>query len=506
MKLTAMAGLGAATLLCARGALADLSPGLLPPQPEDAPLAGFHDGFFLRDQDDNFRLYPRGRINIDMYGFAGPGVSQVKAADGSTALAPRLFFRRVRLELAGDFFHQLASFWIATDFGGQPLSNSNGKTEQTFSKAGQAPTSSTAHFAPIQSASTAAALADVWLNIQPSRALGFMIGQYQAPFSMENRTSESYITFMERNVAIRGFAFPSGKETGVTAWGEVGDGGVFNYEVGVFGGDGQNRPQVDSRFDFMGRVFVKPLAGAKGGALQKLQIGASAHHGDRDPTAVGYDYPQVTSQQGWVLWDSTYKNTAGRTVHILPSGAQNEVGGELRIPIQRFDLRGEAYYLANGTREAIEGYQLTNTERYGTIRGVAWYGQLSFWPWGTPFVQGDPGYTRPRHVDLNSPEEYPQGIEVAGLVAGVNAHYDGASRQGARDASTPNSAITLYQVGGGVNYWATRFFRVALNYFAYVTPSSGDTKQNQAVVPGNIAAAQGAHVLHEISGRFGVQF
>ena len=43
---------------------------------------------------------------------------------------------------------------------------------------------------------------------------------------------------MERKVAIRGFVMTSNKEIGLTLWGEVAD-RVFNYEIGVFAGDGQ---------------------------------------------------------------------------------------------------------------------------------------------------------------------------------------------------------------------------------------------------------------------------
>src|SRR5262249_46340672 len=155
-------------------------------------------------------------------------------------------------------------------------------------------------------------------------------------------------------------------------------GGAFNYELGLFGGDGQNRPQVDRRFDGMGRVFVRPFAGS--GRLEKAQIGVSARHGDRDPKLVGYDYPQITTGQGFVLWDPTYKDSVGRTVHILPSAGQNAIGGELRLPIEYAEIRGEAYYVANHTREALDGYSLTNTERLGQVKGVGWYVQLACWP------------------------------------------------------------------------------------------------------------------------------
>jgi hypothetical protein len=465
-----------------------------PPPHQHKPLAGFRDGFFVRDPDDVFRLYFRGRLNLDGYGFLGPGVSSVSAPDGGTALVPRIFARRLRLELGGDLFHQIVSFYASVDFGGMPLTNANGKVQQ-----------SAARYAPVQAVSASAAPADVWIDVRAHDAFHVMVGQYQAPFSLENRTSEGLTPFLERNLAIRGFVFPTGKEAGITAWGSLG-GGVFDYEVGVFGGDGQNRAQVDARFDGVGRVFARPFLHG-GGALAKAQLGLSARFGLRDPKAVGYDYPQLTTGQGFILWDPTRKDADGRLLHVIPSGAQRALGGELRLPISRFELRAEGYCVANDTREAVDGAQLTSTERLGAVHGVGWYAQLSAWPWGDPFVYGDPGFTRPRHPDIDGPpERIKMGLEMLALVAGVNAHYDGASRGGPPDAKSPPAAITAYQIGVGANYWASRFFRVSFNYFLYATPGSG-TAENLAVVPGNLGKnpTPGAHVLHELGGRIAVQ-
>jgi hypothetical protein len=491
-----------ALLLCPSLAAAE-EPVTTPPAAK--PLAGFHDGFFVRDRQDIFRLYFRGRFNLDAYGFAGPGVAALSAPDGGTALVPRVFARRLRLELGGDFFGRAVSFYASVDFGGMPLANANGKTEQSAAKAGDDPTAATARYAPIQSVSASAAPADVWMNLRGGDALNLMIGQYQAPFSLENRTSEGFTPFMERNLAIRAFVFPTGKETGVTAWGTLGA-GVFDYEVGVFGGDGLNRPQVDRRFDFVGRAFTRPLKRGHG-LFAGAQLGVSARYGMRDPSAVGYDYPQMTTAQGFVLWDASYKDSAARTMHILPSGPQRALGGELRLPVGRFDLRTEAYYVANGTREAVDGLQLTTTERLGLMRGVGWYVQLSAWPLGDAFVYGDPGFTRPRHPAIDGPPEpIRKGLEVLAMVSGVNAHYAGASRGGAADAKTPDGDITIYQYAFGANYWLTRFFRATIDYSVYHTPGSGSA-DNLAGVPGNLGKTPvpGAHVLHEMGARVGIQ-
>ncbi len=412
--------------------------------------------------------------------------------------------RRLRLELAGNLIQERINFFGSADFGGQPITNANGKVESSAAKAGQAPSATTPKFAAVQTTTAAAAPQDVWINLHGFDWLNLMIGQYQTPFSMENRTSEGLTPWMERNVAIRGFVVPGLKETGITAWGAL-PRDVFVYEVGVFGGDGQNRPQVDNQVDWIGRVYTRPFAPG-GGLLEKAQIGVSARHGDRDPTKVGYDYPTITTGQGFTLWDPTYTDSQGRLIHVIPSGAQNQIGGELRIPIAYADVRGEAYWVDNHTREAVDGFQLTNTERIGRVHGVGWYVQLSCWPLGDPWVGGEPGITRPRHLNIDAPFQIKKGLEVLAIAAGIDARYDGASRGGVADKNTPSGDVTIYEYGFGASYWLTRFFRAQINYIVYHTPGSG-TSENQAVVPGNAGKTPkaGPDVLHELGARLAVQ-
>src|SRR3954470_711670 len=56
------------------------------------PLAGYRGGlFYLRDSNDDYRLYLQCRAHLDFYSYAGPGVSD-------TTLKPTLFLRRARPE------------------------------------------------------------------------------------------------------------------------------------------------------------------------------------------------------------------------------------------------------------------------------------------------------------------------------------------------------------------------------------------------------------------------
>jgi phosphate-selective porin len=483
------------------------------------PLAGWHGNFFLRDQNDYFRLYPKGRLHVDFNSFFGPGVNGengVAAADDGNNLKNRLVLRRLRLEFAGEIMKRIQ--WnISAEFGGQPLSNANGKTQTSASSAGKDPGADSARWAAVQGATAVASIENAYINYSVCPCLNFQLGQYNSPISMENRTSSNITSWMERSLPIRSFVVPSNKELGLMVWGELGEKNLI-YEVGVFAGDGLNRAQVDNAVDVMGRVAARPFA-KKGGKslIDKAQIGISARHGERDQAFVGYSYPSITTGQGVSLWTPRYNDAQGRRTHVIPSGSQNFIGGELRLPISKFELRGEGYYVANNTREALEGYQVTNTERFGRITGVGWYVQLSAWPIGDAFANGDPGIHRPTSMDLSKdPGKPKKGLEVVAIVGGVNADYNGASRGGsAYDEKTPGapgvtSNVTVMQYGLGANYWYSKSFRASVNYILYQTPGSGADKENLASVPGNSSKVaetrDTAHTLHELGTRFAIMF
>jgi hypothetical protein len=297
----------------------------------------------------------------------------------------------------------------------------------------------------------------------------------------------------------------------VSIWGELGE-RMSNYELGVFGGGGQNEPSLDGHVDGIGRIFIRPLVGQGLGEFGKeAQIGASGRYGSRDPHYVASDYPAIRTGQGFALWSPLYVDSRGALVHVIPSGQQEAIGGELRLRAGRFALQSEAYFMDNLTREALDGTQVTNTERQGRMKGVGWYAQLSAWPFGHPFLYGQPGLYRPVTKDLARPESRPRrGLEVLAILAGINANYSGATRNGSTpDPNTPNADITIYQVGVGIQYWHSKHVRLGLNYMFYDTPNSAPTgtsgEKNQAVVPDNLQGG-GGHVLHELGARFQVSF
>lgn len=508
------------------------------------PLAGWHNGLiYMRDPNDNFRLYVQGRAQVDAYAYAGPGVDKVSPS----GLKPTIFLKRIRPEITGEILHDFV-YMIAGDFGQSAVDNPKGTNETSAAGPGVAPTAGTARYASAETVRFQAMPTDVYVGY---RGLGGLLnvqaGQFDAPFTMENRTSDKYFPYIERSLTVRSVGIPSNKEIGLMLWGETKNRLLF-YSAGVFDGDGQNRLNMDGRGELMARVFAHPLFFMKKSqGLNDAQVGVSIRYGSRDGTtkcnddelmkdpkcvrnaAVTYDYPAFSTPGGYAFWVPTYKGAGGQT-HILPSGDQLGLAAELRVPWKRFDLTSEIVYIDNNTRESIEGFQASNTERLGHIFGYSYYVQLGAWPFGKRDVNGVPGYENFPHVDFSKPDpvDPPHALQVLARYEMVNLTYHSANRGGALDANNIDGNIFVHSLGIGANYWFTKHIRLSANYNMYYFPNSGPTTpttaaaggmpasptwtdQQRAQAPGNTLgthlddnARDNGHDLHEFSLRFAV--
>ncbi len=468
----------------------------------------------MRAYHDNFRVYVQGRAQIDAYTYFGPGVSD-------TALKPTLFVRRIRPEVTGELFKRWY-FMFSGDFGATALDNPKGTNEVSAAAPGKAPTDSSGRYASAQTTKFQAAPADVFVNFKAHSLFNAQIGQFDAPFTMENRTSDKYIPFMERSLAVRAVGIPTNKEIGLMLWGED-DKKIVHYALGVFNGEGQNRLNTDSRGDFIARVFVHPLATVMKGELKDLQIGGSFRYGSRDPKFTSYDYPALSTQGNYTFWSPSYTGSKGVT-HILPSADQIGGAAELRVPVSIVDLNSEFVYVKNDTREAVEGYQATNTERLGAINGFSYYIELGVWAYGKRDINGLLGYENLPHLDFSKPDPAnpPHALQLLAKWEQLDLKYASASRGGAVDAKGIDGKIKVNAFSLGANYWYTKHIRLSANYVVNMFPGSEPTKatttggptwsaDQRALAPGNTLstgvndkARDGAHVLHELLFRVGV--
>jgi phosphate-selective porin len=483
------------------------------------PLAGYHGGlFYLRDRNDNFRLFLGGRLHVDSLNYFGPGVTD-------TALKSTVILRRARIEIGGEL-HGHWQFVLQMDVAPTAFENATGNVEQSAAPAGTDPTRDTATYAPVQASQYRARAENAYINYSAAKAFNVQAGQFNLPFTMENRTSTNALTFMERSMAVRSLGVPLVKDIGAMAWGAL-DRNLFFYSIGLFMGEGLNRPNADNRWDTAMRYYVRPLA-RSGTTLKEAQLGFSFKYGMRDKNRVAYDYTGMQTHGGYQFWGPTYKDSVGpgRLTHIIPSGAQTGVAVELRIPVRRLDLRGEFVHIDNNMREGVDGFQSVHTERFGKLKGNGYYVQLGYWLLGKPRITPTPGDQQPPHLDLSKPDPGlpPHAVEVAVRWEQLRAEYESASRDGVADVKNVDGKIKADAIGFAANYWATRHLRFAVDYVYTMFPGSAPTSatavggptwsaDQRALAPGNRLdrrvndeARDGAHALHELTARLAVAF
>jgi phosphate-selective porin len=452
----------------------------MPPPPPPPPVfphwGGYGDGaFFLRDSRGWFVLFPKGRLQIDGYTYLNRGDVPMGVQPNSPAdPRPRhtIFVRRARVELQGTMFKHW-DFHIAGEFGSVPSTGTYGT------------------------------VADAYVVADYFSFAKAQIGQFDVPFSLENRTSDKYFDFMERSLAVRAFGAPTNKDIGGMVFGWL-PRNVAYYSVGVFNGDGQSFKNQDVHPAVIGRAFVAPLAWLPSAQthlfLQDLWVGASfwwQKFGDvgaqATPNAFGGgqdDLPNMTTQGGFTFFSSSFPNgvdNAGNKVrsHLVPFGTTVKWALEVNAPVWRWaGLRFEYVHVS----QELGMYNDTNPSgatvtRVGPLTGgsLDGYGMyLEAWGWvigDNRFVERPGLETAPRLKALQQPSprwglmltaKYERlAFDVSGLPLSVGMMGNvPALVQG-------HYLIQTFEVG--VNAWATKHVRLTANYV--LNHPDGDSAQ-----------------------------
>lgn len=462
-----------------------------PPSPPAVPEApkepnatvDYNDGaFYLRAHKDNLVLTWGGRVHADVYTFAGDQVGHYHRSNGS-GLKPNLFFRRFILETGG-IIRKNWFYWFGGNFVPQQLGPDQAVNNVQLG------------------------VYDGFVGYMPIPNFKIYFGQYNEPFTMENVTSSRWTDLMERSVTVRYLATPYNKSEGLMIWGETRN-KALEYQLGAFGGDGQNRANLDDRFDGTVRALVRPLFGRED-SLKRAHIGASMRDGRRDAHFVRYDAPSLSTGGGYTFWSSSYSN-GGTDTRIIPSRRQTAAAAELYVPFEKWDLKSEFVYI-NEERREVAATDRAKSLRGGLFWGYGVYAQLSVWVAGTPRVSGHPAgyYGMVKLPDGTTGTEAPYGVQLVARGEVIRMNYDSDKRFGSvggLDAVTQNIDMNLFQFA--INYWMTKHIRLTAQYTWYGFPGTpynnkAGNGDNQAVAPGVRAGALGANSLSEISFRAGL--
>lgn len=379
--------------------------------------AGFgNEMFFLRSDDDSFVLMPSGRFQYDFYAYQG----------GSNQPFNTFQPKRARIELFGTLFKHW-DFQLASEFTGQ---------------------------SPV--------ITDAFINVNYTPFANVQLGQFDAPYTMENRTSDKWTDLQERSTVVRALAIPENKQVGGMIWGQP-PGKWAYWSLGVFNGDGQGQfPHRDPGFDVLGRGWFAPLGAAGFAPLKNAWFGGSFWHGGRW-------WSEKNQLDRLAMKDSagfTFFNTTAGTAHLGDYGALDKWAVELNVPVGPVVLKGE-YVNVNENVRAIDSAATGGmTTSQGHLAGSAFYVRASVFVWGDPLINGLGGMQNPPH--LVGVLKGPSLSTALQLVAEYDHTRFGVSPNGTPGA---NDALSKF-VGGysidtlafGVNFWGTKHVRFTGNF------------------------------------------
>jgi phosphate-selective porin len=187
-------------------------------------------------------------------------VSAFEGRFGQTALDDRFRLRRARINLTGEFAEQF-DFKIEGEF-----ENSDG----------------------ISSNRTAFSGTDIFVNWHQFPEGQIKIGQWKAPFGLEQLTPDPTLIIIERSLPTG--AITPERQIGVQLWGkpftnvwpEQKD--LLTYYAGIFNGNGRNTTVNDNNnFMYVGRLELMPFKGKIFGQNSSLKLGADVLN-SRDDT------------------------------------------------------------------------------------------------------------------------------------------------------------------------------------------------------------------------------
>jgi phosphate-selective porin OprO/OprP len=196
----------------------------------------FAEGIKFKSADGNLDAHLGGRVVVHYRGFQYH--NERVQRDGFT-------FRQVKLHLAG-------KLWKDWEF----------KVE-------------------LNTTGASVALDDGYVGLVRWKFLQIRVGQFKAPFSLEELTSTRFIDLPERSPMNR---LTPARELGIMVHGEIVE-KIFGYGLMASNGNGRNGPDENSDKDLTLRVWVRPLGTNESEWIKNLHFAFNGSVGRRDQAA-----------------------------------------------------------------------------------------------------------------------------------------------------------------------------------------------------------------------------
>jgi len=320
-------------------------------------------GLEFESEDGNFKAAINGRLQTDSQINVNDNDPAVHAATAtSNQLADGADIRRARLGIEGTFFKRY-------DY----------KFEYDFSRG---------------NGTAAAGITDAYINWRLFEPFAVKVGQFKEPFSLEEATSNRFLTFIERNMAVNSFSDnPNAYKVGIGAnysqkryaimaalqTEPVGGGWAYNTSINTNGNNNRNNGSGDTGWDATGRIVARPwLLSAK----KFLHLGASGSYRSVNNNYLG----NGTFNNGGMSFTSTTDGNVDRTAILntgnLTSGVLNAAGARQVDYFSRFAVESALVY---GPFSAQAEYLQTNISGPGYGGGETldgYYGYISYFMTG----------------------------------------------------------------------------------------------------------------------------
>ncbi len=209
--------------------------------------------------------------------FEDGDVSAFEGRFGLSALKDRFRLRRARINLSGDFAEQF-DFKVEGDFEQSDSAITALKSVSTTT--GKTTTVS-------NSTRTEFSATDVFINWHGIPEMNLKVGQWKAPFGLENLTPDTLIYTIERSLPT-GAIVPE-RQIGAMLWGKpltnvAPDYKDFvTYYGGIFNGNGRNFNNNDNNeFMYVARLELQPWKGMVMGQEASLKLGGDYFHSRDD--------------------------------------------------------------------------------------------------------------------------------------------------------------------------------------------------------------------------------
>ena len=327
---------------------------------------------YVQQRGPELKLVLGGFIQVN---FEDGDVSAFEGRFGQTAIKDRFRLRRARINLTGDYAEQF-DFKMEGDFGQSDGTSGN---------------------------RTAFSATDIWVNYHQFPAAQVKIGQYKAPFGLEQLTPDTQLLTIERTLPTG--AITPDRQIGAELWGKPFTGiwpeqkDLLTYYAGIFNGNGRNITVNDNNnFMFVGRLELQPLKDVfgKGSFLkfggdvlnsrdeQGVNISQSSNLlVNSDGSLSPFTLPSADERTAWsvdawlrmgpfdLIGEYLQEHVEGRTVNGVPPAFSN-------FTTDGFYVTGAYYFIPKKLQAVVQWQYLNPGQRgndglYSILGGLNYY-------------------------------------------------------------------------------------------------------------------------------------